>query len=137
MLVIDILDDAALLQVGEAEPPRQGAILSPEPLLIHQQSKTFFEAALAGIGGLQLSVKGVSHAMQFHIVEFFNRLLIQHVGSFLQDLATAPAWWADRSNAGRASSHVEDRVDPSRHRARVGGRASASEWTSGFDTSRF
>jgi hypothetical protein len=80
MLVIDILDDAAFLQVGESEPPSQSPVLFPEPLLIHQQAEAFFEAELAGIGGFQLRVEGIGHSVQFHGVEFFNRLLIQHVG---------------------------------------------------------
>jgi len=83
MLVIDILDHAAFLQVSGAEAPRQGAILFPQPLLVHQQGETFFEAELAGFGGFHLRTEGVGESVQFQGVQFFDGLLIQHVGSFL------------------------------------------------------
>src|SRR2546422_6157701 len=52
------------------------------------------------------------------------------------ELALAPAWWVDRSNGARARFHVRDRDEQLRVRAAVGGRASSSGWTSGFDKRR-
>jgi hypothetical protein len=34
-------------------------------------------------GGFQLRAEGVGESVQFHGMQFFDRLLIQHVGSFL------------------------------------------------------
>jgi hypothetical protein len=47
-------------------------------LLIDEESKTFFEAELAGVGGFQLGVEGLSHSVQFHGLKFFNGLVVQH-----------------------------------------------------------
>ena len=80
MLVIDIFDHAAFFQVGGSQTPCQRPILFPQPLLIDQQGKAFFEAELAGFGGFQLSAEGVGDSVQFHGVKFFDGLLVQHVG---------------------------------------------------------
>ena len=82
MLVIDVLDHAALFQLGRLQAARQSAVLLPEPLLIHQHGEALLEAELAGIGALILRAEGVGHAVQFHGVQFFNRRLIQHGVSF-------------------------------------------------------
>ena len=86
MLVIDILDHAALFQVGGSEAPRQSAVLFPEPLLIDDQGKAFFEAQLTGFGGFQLRTESVGESMQFHRMKFVDGLLIQHM-SFLSSLS--------------------------------------------------
>lgn len=39
MLISDILDHAALFEVGGSQTQLQGAILSPQPLLIDDQGK--------------------------------------------------------------------------------------------------
>ena len=111
MLIIDILDHAPFFQVGGSQTPGQCAILFPQPLLIDQQRKAFFEAELAGVGGFQLCAEGVGHSVQFHGVKFLDGLLIQHC-EFLSVMsrATAPAWWADRSTAVRAGFHGEGRA---------------------------
>src|SRR5712691_1501275 len=96
VLVIDVLDYAAFLQVSRSQTTCQSTVLFPEPLLIDQQSQAFLKAELARIRGFQLSAEGIRHSVQFHGVKFFNRLLIQHADSFRT--TTAPAWWADRSN---------------------------------------
>jgi hypothetical protein len=83
MLVIDILDDAAFFQVSGAQAPRQSAILFPEPLLIHEHGKAFFEAELGGFGGFQLRAEGVGDSVQFHGVKFIDGLLVQHGTFFL------------------------------------------------------
>src|SRR5580692_5299816 len=135
VLVIDVLDYAALLQVSGSQASCQGPVLFPEPLLIHQQRKTFFEAELAGLCSFQLCAEGVRHPMQLHNVKFLYRWLIQHTDSF-PTAATAPAWWADRNNGVRAGFHVRDRDVRARVRATVAGRASSSGWTSDFDKRR-
>src|SRR5580698_5911855 len=111
VLVVDIFDDAALLQAGRPQTVRQSAVLFPEPLLIDEQAKAFFETELAHVGGLQLSAEGIRHSVQLHGVQFFNRGLVQHGFSWLV-WSTATAWSADRSNARRARFHVPDRHDP-------------------------
>jgi hypothetical protein len=69
--------------VSGAQAPRQGAVLFPDPLLIDQQRQAFFEAELSNFGSLQLSAEGVGKSVQFHGMQFFDGLLIQHVSSFL------------------------------------------------------
>jgi hypothetical protein len=76
MLVIDIFDDAEFFQMGGSQTPRQGAVLFPQPLLIHQQREAFFEAELAGFGGFQLCTEGIGESMQFHGVQFIEGLLV-------------------------------------------------------------
>jgi hypothetical protein len=66
MLVIDVFDNAALLQSGRLETPGKSAVFLPEPLLIDEHAEALFEAKLAGIGGLDLGAEGVRHSVQFH-----------------------------------------------------------------------
>jgi hypothetical protein len=62
--------------VGGSQAPRQGAVLFPKPLLIHQQRKAFFEAELGGFGGFQLSAESIGNSVQFHGVKFLDGLLV-------------------------------------------------------------
>ena len=86
MLIVDILDHAALFQVGGPQTPGQSAILFPQPLLIDEHGKAFFKAELTGFGGFQLRAEGVGDSVQFHGVKFLDGLLIQHRDSFLPAL---------------------------------------------------
>ena len=66
MLVVDVLDDAALFQLRELQSSRQRTVLLPEPLLIDEHSKALLEAELAHVGGFQLRAEGLGHTVQFH-----------------------------------------------------------------------
>ena len=57
VLVIDILDHAALLQARRSQASRQGAVLFPKPLLIDEQREAFLEAELTGFGSFQLGAE--------------------------------------------------------------------------------
>ena len=92
VLVVDILQDAPLLELGQLQPPGQGAALFPGPLAVDQQAEPLFEAELAGVGRLELFPECFRHAVQLHGVQSFDRRLIQHV--ILWSVVTAAAWWA-------------------------------------------
>ena len=55
-----------VFDVRGAQPPRQSAILFPEPLLIDEQGETLLEAKLTGIGRLDLRAERVRHSVQLH-----------------------------------------------------------------------
>src|SRR6266571_7192871 len=84
MLVVDVLDYAALFQPRYLQSPRQRAVLLPEPLVIDEHPKTLLEAELAQVGGFQLRAEGIRHSVQFHGVQFLDRGLIQHVRFLLK-----------------------------------------------------
>jgi hypothetical protein len=76
MLVIHIFENAAFFQMRGAKTARQCPVLFPEPLPVHQQGEALFESQLTHIGRPRLSMEGVSHAIQLHRVQLFNRRLI-------------------------------------------------------------
>src|ERR1700723_1120725 len=49
-----------------AQTAPQGPILFPQPLLIDQKGKTFFETELVRLGSFQLSAEGIVHPVHFH-----------------------------------------------------------------------
>jgi hypothetical protein len=63
MLIIDVFDNAALLQPGGLETPGKSAIFFPEPLLTDEHREALFEAELRGIRGFDLRAEGVSHSV--------------------------------------------------------------------------
>jgi hypothetical protein len=79
MLIVDVLDQATLLELGQLQPSRQRAVLFPSPLAVYQQAEPLFEAQLAGIGALILFTEGLGHAVQLHGLQSLHRRLIQHV----------------------------------------------------------
>src|ERR1041385_6193865 len=129
MLIVDIFDNPALLQMGCPQAACQCPVFFPEPLLIDQQRETLLETELAGIGVFQLPAECIGHSVELHDMEFLYRLLIQHASSFLRP--TAAAWSADRSNAVRADFHDEGRNERLPAPATVACRASSSGWISG------
>jgi hypothetical protein len=70
--VVDIFDARSALQLGDLKPPRQGLILAPDPLLIHQQAEPFQEAQLARGRVLLLCFQRIHHAQQPHGRQFFH-----------------------------------------------------------------
>ena len=66
MLVVDVLDQATLLELCQLQPSGQSAVLLPSPLAVHQQAEPLFEAQLAGSGALILFTEGLGHAVQLH-----------------------------------------------------------------------
>jgi len=76
VLVVDILDNATLLQMGRAKAAGQCSILLPQPLLVHEHAKALLESELAHIGVSQLLAEGIGHSVQFHGVQLFDRWLV-------------------------------------------------------------
>jgi len=78
MLIINVLDDATFLELGQLQPAGESATFLPGPLAIDEQAEPLFETELAGIGRLDLFPEGVGHAVQLHQLQFFYGGLIQH-----------------------------------------------------------
>src|SRR5580698_6708804 len=129
MLVVDVLDQATLLELGQLQPSGQSAVLLPSPLAVHQQAEPLFEAQLAGIGALILFTEGLGHAVQLHGLQFLHRRLIQHVSLLVGgDCSTATAKWAaDRNTWRRECCHAAGRASRLPVRVPFAGRAIVSE----------
>src|SRR5688572_27386805 len=76
MLIINVLDDATFLELGQLQPAGKSATFLPGPLAIDEQTEPLFETELAGIGCLDLFPEGIGHAMQLHKLQFFYGWLI-------------------------------------------------------------
>jgi hypothetical protein len=66
VLIINVLHHATFFEFGQLQAPGQRTPFFPGPLAIDQQTETFFEAELAGVGHLDLFPECVRHAMQLH-----------------------------------------------------------------------
>src|SRR6266853_3735712 len=75
---------AESIQLGNAQAAPQSPILFPQPLVIDQQSETFFKTELVGLGGFQLSAEGIRHPVQFHGVQFLVGGLIKYIRCLLK-----------------------------------------------------
>src|SRR5262245_8055977 len=78
MLIINVLNDATFLELGQLQPAGESATFLPGPLAIDEQAEPLFKTELAGIGCLDLFPECVGHAVQLHQLQFFYGGLIQH-----------------------------------------------------------
>ena len=135
VLIINVLDDATFLELGQLQPAGESATFLPGPLAIDEQAEPLFETELAGIGRLDLFPEGVGHAVQLHQLQFFYGGLIQH-RRLLKWITAETHWAADRNSAGRECCHGAVRSGRSLCRAAVADRAIASGWISDFGKNR-
>ena len=82
---VEVFDAGRLFQTGVCQSRGQRAILSPEPLALHEQAESFVKRQLsrARLGALFLVRLG--HAVEFHVIEF-------GFGGFMQH-AVSPVGW--------------------------------------------
>ena len=70
MTVIDVLHARFGVQLGLLQPTCHGLVLTPAPVVIHQEPKAFFETEAAGAGIFHLSRIRFGHAVEVQRVQF-------------------------------------------------------------------
>jgi hypothetical protein len=72
MTIVDVFDGGVDFEPCIFQAADERLVLSPVPLLVHEQSQTFFEAEPRDFGIFHVAADGFGHADQFHGIEFFD-----------------------------------------------------------------